>query len=245
MGSSVRTAWTAGSRPRRWSAVARSSPVSRSMTMKGSPCSAIPKSKIRTIAGWVRRAAARASRRKRLPASGPSASLRRSLTATSMSSVSLCASQTSPMPPRPSTRSSRYLPATRCPDECRCSGPPGGAPGRRDAGAGVGASCSVSSPGKKVWAPDDRRTETADHLGYTSGASTPNRTVVGAAARRRHLPQPVSGGRTLVQQQRIAYYATPWRNATTRLPRSRRRAGWKPSPERPQARLPERPRAHW
>ena len=79
------------------------------MTMNGSPCEVSPKSKTRTIAGCMRRAAARASVSSRPSAPAVVRSRRMSLMATSMSSGMLCACQTAPMPPRPMMRVSRYF----------------------------------------------------------------------------------------------------------------------------------------
>ncbi len=105
-----------GSGPRRSRVCARSCPSRYSMTMKGTPDGSVPTSSTRATCSLWMRTEARASRRKRCTISAwLVTSGRRNLSATRWSSCSWTAATTTPMPPWPSTRSTRYLPATRSP----------------------------------------------------------------------------------------------------------------------------------
>src|SRR5688572_13316070 len=85
--------------------------------MKGSPWSRRPTSNTCTTCAPRKRAIVRASRSKRLSVFCPSGSadLRRNFSATRRSRSSWVASTTTPIPPWPSTRSTRYLPANTAP----------------------------------------------------------------------------------------------------------------------------------
>ena len=98
------------------SSASRSRPRRSSMTMYGRPRSSVSTSSTCTTCGPRMRALARASRSKRSTASGSaSTSWRRNLIATLWRRRRCSASNTRPMPPSPSGRSSRYLPLTTSP----------------------------------------------------------------------------------------------------------------------------------
>src|SRR6202142_2475910 len=110
------TARSNGKGPRCCSQLWRSPPSRYSITMYGAPVSSVPTPKTRAMCSPLILAALRASRAKRLTASGlESISGKRNLMATLSSSPMSCAATTTPIPPAPRTRSTRYLPSRICP----------------------------------------------------------------------------------------------------------------------------------
>ncbi|MEJ7727994.1 MAG: hypothetical protein WKG00_02145 [Polyangiaceae bacterium] len=101
-----------GSAPRTRTRSERSLPSRYSMTMYGTPFSSAPTSSTRaTCSLWIF-TAVRASREKRATTSGFLASSAcTNFSATLWSRCTWVAATTTPMPPSPRTRSTRYLPA--------------------------------------------------------------------------------------------------------------------------------------
>ena len=95
----------------------RSRPSRYSITRYGAPPSSVPTSETRATYSLWMRAAARASRRNRPTASGlaDACELRMNFSATRCSSCRCVATTTQPMPPSPSSRLTRYLPASTVP----------------------------------------------------------------------------------------------------------------------------------
>ncbi len=101
--------WT-GSAPRALSTTERSLPSRYSITMKGAPSASSPTSSTRATCSLFSRTEARASRRKRATTSSEAPSTS-SLTATLCPMPRCVASATTPIPPRPRMRSTRYFPS--------------------------------------------------------------------------------------------------------------------------------------